>query len=214
MLKSAVRDTLLGVMIAIFALAALVAALVVAARLPTGDRADVTQRAAPPFATDDEVQPDVESQRYPPLAVPELLPQSDHQLKPDEPVIGVQVNGTYRAYAVSAFSAIESHVVNDLVDSRPVTVSFCPRTECVRVFTGPVGTRLSLAVGGWLNRAGAEQMLLRVDRRLFRQTTGESVSGGQPLPYAALDYEMTTWGEWRQKHPDTQLYSGGAVASY
>ena len=174
---------------------------------------EVVQRATPPFATDDE-QPDIEPVRKPPMAVPEVLENSDPRIGPDDQIIGVNVNGTFRAYAVSAFSDIGLHVVNDLIGDRPVTVSFCPRTGCARVYTGPVGKRLSVAVGGWLNRAGSEQMLLRVNRTLFQQTNGESVSGGEGLPYRALDFELTTWREWQQKHPTTELYSGGARVSY
>jgi hypothetical protein len=158
--------------------------------------------------------PHVQLVQAPLMAVPDELPAVDDRITPTVRVIGVLVNGKPRAYALDAFAEVSCHVVNDVLAGHPLVVTHCPRTECTRVFTAPAGQRLRLGVGGWLNKPGGEQMILREGQEFFTHSTGESLSGRQPLKYQSLEFELTTWGNWRAKHPDSDYYDGGAELTY
>jgi len=152
---------------------------------------------------------------FPPVAAPSRLLAFDPSVQPDDPIIGVTVGGSHRAYAVRAFDAIPSHVVNDLLGGHPVTVTRCANTECVRVYTEPTThRRLRVAVGGWFGRDGAEELILKIGSNRYHQKGDEPVGNAPPFPYTTLEYELTTWGEWQREHPDTDLYAGGAVATH
>lgn len=111
---------------------------------------------------------------------------------------------------------MERHVVNDLLGRLPVTVTYCDRTDCVAVFTGPGGgLPLAVAVGGWAGHYDEGGLLLRVGAALYRQDTGApwGDDSGAPFPYARAECERTTWGHWREEHPDTDVYVGEPALS-
>jgi Protein of unknown function (DUF3179) len=126
-------------------------------------------------------------------------------------VIGLSVGPLHRAYVLDALAPVERHVVNDLLGRVPVTVTYCDRTGCVGVFTGPGGDRpLEVAVAGWSGHYDEGGMVLRVGTACYRQDTGAPLAddSGPPFPYARGEYERTTWGHWREEHPDTDVYAG------
>jgi hypothetical protein len=141
---------------------------------------------------------------------PPAVPAASADLKEDVEVVGVSAGGRHRAFLISTLGTVRSHVVNDLLAGQPVTVTYCSRTECIRVFTGPTGEPLDVAVGGWDNREGRQGLILRIGSKLYRQDTlGRAEDGpAAPFPYPDADYERTTWGRWREAHPDTDVYVG------
>ena len=126
-------------------------------------------------------------------------------------VIGVEVRGRFRAYAISAFTKIDEHVVNDVLGGRPVTVTYCNRTDCARVYTDPNGDRpLAVAVGGWVGESGSGSdgvLLLRIESNYYLQDTGETLEGWGHFPYPEVEFERSTWGR-RQAHPNTDVVAG------
>jgi hypothetical protein len=127
-------------------------------------------------------------------------------------VIGVTAGNRHRAYAIAALWNIDDHVVNDVVGGVPVTVAYCNRTECTKVFTSPSGNQpLEVAVGGFVGTPGSSldgAMLLRLGSSYYLQDTGEQLSGWSSFPYPEAEFERTTWGKWRKAHPDTDVVSG------
>ena len=185
---------------------------VVAIRLsPRGEESSSSESSAvlPPSTFD----PLLREKRFLPVAVQDEVPLDDPRVSPDDQVVGVSVGGKHRAYALKAFAAVGRHVVNDLFGSGPVTVSHCPRTQCTRVFFNPKGReRLQVAVGGFYGSEGKEALLLRVGMQRYHQETGNGVKSGSPFPYQLTDYKLTTWREWRRRHPDSDIYAGPPVA--
>src|SRR5260370_16166588 len=55
-----------------------------------------------------------------------------------------------------------------------------------------------------------KKMLLQIGPDRYWQDTdlpfGDTTA--DKLPYAGIKFERTTWGEWRTKHPDTDIYVG------
>ena len=154
----------------------------------------------------------VEILRVQPIQRPHVVEAETAWLPDNAIVLGVRVGNRYRAYALIAFSKIDEHVVNDLVGGVPVTVTYCNRTDCPRVFTDARGSQpLAVAVGGWVGEPGSGPdgvMLLRVDSSYYFQDTGESLDGWGRLPYSEIEFERTTWKTWRLAHPDTDVYTG------
>lgn len=147
-----------------------------------------------------------------PVRKPLVSPGDLTWLPEKAPVIGVSAGNRHRAYAISAFRNIDDHVVNDVIGGVPVTVTYCNRTGCTKVYTSPSGNQpLEVAVGGWVGPPGSGSdgvMLLRVGSNYYLQDTGEQLSGWTPFPYPEIEFERTTWGKWRKAHPDTDVVTG------
>jgi hypothetical protein len=143
------------------------------------------------------------------------IPVADHAL-----VIGVRVGTAERAYLIQAMevdlsiplnpttgspvtagwdaSDLSRHVINDVLEDTPVTVTYCDRTRCARVLTEPGQTGpLEVGVGGW-----NDGMRLLIDGDRMDQQS-------EDVPLEDVPFEVTTWKQWRERHPDTDIYVGG-----
>ncbi len=132
-------------------------------------------------------------------------------LQDGERVFGVSLKGEQRAYPLRILSWHE--MVNDVVGGEPVTLSFC--TLCgsgVLFSTRRQDTEpFTFGTSGLLYRSNK----LMVDRQtgtLWSNLTGEPVVGpllGQsardPEPLPVLPLTVTTWKEWRARHPRTTV---------
>lgn len=150
---------------------------------------------------------------YPSVRRPPAVPAASAPLTDDLEVIGVSVGGRQRAYLLEALVPKSGHVVNDVVGECPVTVTFCPLADRVKVYRGEASAGpLDLAVGGLcvLNNRGC--MLIKHGDVRYRHDTGAAVGADvtAPFPYQGLDYVRTTWGKWRAAHPDTDVFVGGS----
>lgn len=127
----------------------------------------------------------------------------------DEPVIGVTAGGRHRAYLVRALSlGAKSHIVNDVVGGVPISVTYCDIYTCTRLFTAAASAGpLDLSQGG-LKSGG---MVLKSGGHPYRQDSGAPLDEeAPPFPYDSYQGDETTWGSWRQEHPDTDVYVGDA----
>src|SRR5262249_14946893 len=144
----------------------------------------------------------------------------------DDEVLGVVVEGTARAYSVRALSNAEQfHVVNDVLHDVPVSVTFCDKTSCAKVFTSPSPRKpLAIGVGGFAHG----QMMLIVDGQRYYQEslkpfpmwdspsahlsmtsemgTGKRKAGA--FPYQSLPFTRTKWKTWKEAYPTTDVYVG------
>jgi hypothetical protein len=147
-----------------------------------------------------------------PIRMPPAVGAAGAWLPDDAPIIGVSAGGRHRAYALNAFLSIDLHVANDLLGGVPVTVAYCDRTDCARVYIDPDGHQsLDVAVGGWAGQPGPDpdgDMLIRVGSDYYYQDTGRPLDGWGDFPYAEAEFERVTWGTWRRSHPDTDLVTG------
>lgn len=133
-------------------------------------------------------------------------------LVPDDRVIGLELGGVARAYPLRVLNWHE--VVNDTVGGRPVAVTFGPLADACAVFDRRVdGQILELGFSGLLH----DSCLLMYDRRpdgeevgasLWSQVQARAVTGPAAATSSVLDVlpcAVTTWGEWRARHPDTTV---------
>lgn len=124
----------------------------------------------------------------------------------DDLVLAVAHQGVVRAYPT--FILDHHEIVNDLIAGTPVAVTWCPLCGSGVAFERVIdGTAVEFGVSGVLN----ESDLVMYDRRsnsLWQQITARAFIGPcrgrtlTPFPVA-----MTTWGEWKAEHPNTEVLS-------
>ncbi|MBI3864263.1 MAG: DUF3179 domain-containing protein [Planctomycetia bacterium] len=132
---------------------------------------------------------------------PPLEPAADTDLQPVEEVIGISVGDVHRAYWCFAMSSYDTKVINDLVGGIPVTVTFCDRTRCARAFTTKNRNEpLNVSLGGWSGKA----LIVQIDGRMYDQDAKD-------IPLEDVAVEKTTWGEWKERHPDGEIFTGRVV---
>lgn len=112
-------------------------------------------------------------------------------------VIGVTVADHHRAYSCVSMSNPLAHVINDLIRGVPVTVTYCDRTLTARVLTAndcnePLNVNFHGIIG--------DQMKIEIDGRVVDQTARD-------LPLADIEFTQTTWGQWKESHPTSDVYS-------
>lgn len=114
----------------------------------------------------------------------------------DERIVGVIVDGAARAYSLKAMSGMRSHVINEVYGETPLSVTYCDRTDCVRVLTtDSPGQTIPLATGGFAEG----QMLLKLGPDMYAQNSKE-------IPLADYEFEVATWQDWISRYPDSTVF--------
>lgn len=145
---------------------------------------------------------------FPGVETPPARPAGRAALGDDEPVIGVEVGGKARGYHQRSLSGTTRHIINDLLGGKAVTVTYCDLDDCARAFSGgDRATPLDVAQAGLLDG----RMLVRVGDVAYFQSSAQVAEHGPdspapPFPYAPLLVTRTTWGDWKARHPDTDVY--------
>lgn len=129
--------------------------------------------------------------------------EADYLTNSDE-VVGVVVNGVARAYPARILGYHE--VVNDRIGETPVAVTFNPLCASAMAYKAQINKQpLAFGTSGLVYNSNS----LYYDKQtesLWSQITGEAVSG--PAAGAKMELLPTayvSWGEWKEKHPDTQV---------
>ncbi len=143
----------------------------------------------------------------PAIDAPRFVPAHEAGfLKPADRVLGVARGGIARAYPIAILNWHE--VVNDHFDGEPVAVTFCPLCGTGMAFGARVAGRdLAFGVSGLLYNSD----VLLYDRQtesLWSQIMAEAVAG--PMQGTKLDFlptAHTTWAEWRERHPHSEVLS-------
>ena len=135
----------------------------------------------------------------PGIRQPAMHLAADVDLPDETQVIGISSAGASRAYTVHALSSMSTHVINDLLEGVPVSVTYCDQTRCARVLSTERGDEpIDLWTGGFANG----QLTVMFESRMYLQTS-------QELPFHDHPFTLTTWKEWRESHPETLVYTGG-----
>lgn len=127
-------------------------------------------------------------------------------LSPDEPVIALATESGARAYPVQILMWHE--IVNDVVDSRPVSVTYCPLCNTALAFDRRVDDLvLDFGVSGLLFNSD----LVMYDRQtesLWPQIEGEAVAGvltGTVLE--RIPVQMISWQAFADQYPQGWVLS-------
>ena len=139
---------------------------------------------------------------------PPLVAAADvgRRLNDDELVFGAVDDGEARAWPRRYLSWHE--MLNDEVGGRPVTLSYCTLCGSAVLFDAAAQKgRRTFGTSGLLYRSNK----LMVDREsftLWSNLTGEPVVGRLArgdLRLPLLPLVTTTWGSWRERHPQTTV---------
>jgi hypothetical protein len=145
----------------------------------------------------------------PPLRSPEMIRASEASyLGGDDIVFGLEVNGDARAYPKRILAWHE--LFTDEVGGVPVAGVYCTLCGTTILFETELdGVRHELGTSGFLYRSN-KLMYDRATQSLWSTNWGRPVVG----PLAQEDSRLkrrsvvtTTWGEWRRRHPTTQVLS-------
>ncbi len=135
-----------------------------------------------------------------------ISPDQDQLLEPDSLVVGIELNGISRAYPIAILNWHE--LVNDVVGSQSIVVTYCPLCGTALVFDATMAeSKLQFGVSGLLYNSD----LLLYDRNtqsLWSQITGEAING--PMKGAKLKQlpaVLTSWQRWHTEHPASQILS-------
>lgn len=127
-------------------------------------------------------------------------------LDAEDLVLAVNHKGVRRAYPTRILNYHE--IVNDTIAGDPIAITWCPLCGSGVAFRRELdGKPVEFGVSGLLHNSD----LILYDRSshsLWQQVTASAFAGkwrGQSL--VTLPLTMTTWGEWRAQHPQTQVLS-------
>lgn len=128
------------------------------------------------------------------------------QMTESEKVMGLEINGEYRAYPVNILSVHE--IVNDRAGEMPFMVTWCPLSYTCAVYARTLlDSQLHFGVSGNILRNG----LVMYDEETssqWSQFTGEAISGslaGSRLN--RLPAVLTTWDAWYREFPESIVLS-------
>jgi hypothetical protein len=134
------------------------------------------------------------------------ISEADVWLKPIEPVISIEVNGQARAYPLQILMWHE--IINDTLNSEPLTVTFCPLCNTAIAFRRTVnGQVLDFGTTGRLRFSN----LIMYDRQTetwWQQATGDAIVGellGTQLEYYPAT--IVSWESFKTKYADGDVLS-------
>lgn len=134
--------------------------------------------------------------------------QAARWLNPQEPVIAVEINGVARAYPIQIL--IWHEIVNDELNGKHISVTFCPLCNASLVFDRNVdGEILDFGTTGRLRYSD----LIMYDRQTeswWQQLTGEGLVGeyaGQRLK--TINSYIVSFQEFRKAYPNSLVLSRG-----
>ena len=138
----------------------------------------------------------------PSLTNPDVAPSEESLMGNSERVLGLVVGGEARAYGMGILWWHE--VINDTLGGLPVLVSYCPLTGSGIAFDPRIdGEARNFGVSGLL----FENNLIMFDRTkesLWNQMLlGSQCGPDRGTSLTRLPIVETTWGIWKQMHPNT-----------
>ncbi|ABI57842.1 DUF3179 domain-containing protein [Alkalilimnicola ehrlichii MLHE-1] len=126
--------------------------------------------------------------------------EADARLDDGDRVVGLYHDGEARAYPQSIL--VWHEIVNDTVAGENIAVTYCPLTGTA---LGYLRGETTLGVSGRLVNSNLI-MFDRASDSLWPQILSAGIGGpheGQGLEEVRVVW--TTWGRWRERHPDTRV---------
>ena len=143
------------------------------------------------------------------FTVPETMfpvPDRNDQLETKDVVLGVQLNGSYKAYSSALLQ--EHRVVNDAVGGEEIVVLGSAGSHGARAYYRN-GRLFQLLPGDGGSSSGIPPVIASPDGERWRVTEEFLVNtGDESDKLARIPTHMSFWFGWFQFHPDTELYTG------
>ena len=145
----------------------------------------------------------------PPLVSPKMLDANQATYLADTDVVfGLMINGESRAYPKRILAWHE--FFTDDFGEQSIAGVYCTLCGTVIIYdTEFRGMKHELGTSGFLYRSN-KLMYDQATQSLWSTFLGQPVIGplvDQNIELSTLPVETTTWGEWRKRHPNTQVLS-------
>jgi hypothetical protein len=144
----------------------------------------------------------------PALTNPKAIPAARANFLEDgETVFGIELGGRSRAYPQRILDWHE--MANDIVGGEPFALSYCTLCGSAIAYATRTseGNVLMLGSSGLLYRSN-KLMYDETTLSLWSNLTGEPVAGplvGKGIRLAALPLTVTSWREWKERNPETDV---------
>ena len=127
-------------------------------------------------------------------------------LEDSDKILGFNVNGDIRAYPLQIM--VWHEIVNDIVGSIPVAVTYCPLCFTNQVFDRTVNdTVLEFGTSGKLYNNNLV-MYDRSSKSLWSQALGEGILGKYAgVKLERIPFDIAYWKEWKQLYPNSKVLS-------
>jgi hypothetical protein len=137
-------------------------------------------------------------EKRPGIRQPKASPASQVWLADQTEVLGVMAAHKCRAYELGTFASSDTRLINDLIGDVPVTVAYCMKPKRQRAFTSDQrGSPLEV----WVVSDGRQdRVMCRIGDNAYTMNLGNP-----SLPLKELPVTRTTWKNWKQDHPDTDV---------
>jgi hypothetical protein len=137
-------------------------------------------------------------ERRPGIRQPKASPADQVRLADQTEVLGVTAAGKCRAYELGTFASSNTRLINDLIGDVPVTVAYCMKPKRQRAFTSD---QRGLPLEVWVVSDGREdRVVCKIGEIAYTMNLGNP-----SLPLKELPVTRTTWKNWKQDHPDTDV---------
>ena len=145
----------------------------------------------------------------PPLRNPKMIAAAEAKYLRDSAIVfGVAVNGDVRAYPKQVLAWHE--LFTDEIGGIPLAGVYCTLCGTVILYkTEDRGIHHQLGTSGFLYRSN-KLMYDKATQSLWSTLEGKPVIGplvGKGITLEYLSVVTTTWGEWKKRHPNTQVLS-------
>lgn len=145
----------------------------------------------------------------PPLRYPKLLAaQEATYLSDNDVVFGIFINGEAKAYPKRIFGWHELFIDN--IGGLDIAGVYCTLCGTVIAYGSEhKGIKHQLGTSGFLYRSN-KLMYDEATQSLWSTIEGKPVIGplvGQDIVLETYSVTTTTWGKWKQRHPDTRVLS-------
>jgi hypothetical protein len=143
----------------------------------------------------------------PALIDPEFVPAKEAVwLNDNDRILGIEIHGDSKAYPLNIMNWHE--IVNDRIRKKPVLITYCPLCYSGMAFDAMItGERHLFGVSGLLYNNDVLLYDYKTES-LWSQIKSSAISGkfaGRSLQ--AIPLINTTWKNWREKYPDSQVLS-------
>lgn len=143
----------------------------------------------------------------PALNYPQFLKANEASfLNDSDLIIGLTSGNESKAYPIGILNWHE--IVNDSLNNKTIVITYCPLCGSGIVFNSLInGKTLTFGVSGLLYNSDVLLYDTQTES-LWSQMMFKSINGkqsGRKLKIIASD--LTTWGQWRQKHPSSLVLS-------
>jgi len=190
----------------------LIALLVFAVSLPyakisSSPKITGTGRQQPIVPTNEIVAGGPPPEGIPSIDSPKFLnsSQANYLTETDE-VVGIYYNGVAKAYPLQIL--VWHEIVNDMIGSTPVAVTYCPLCFSTLAFIRQIdGVTVTFGTSGKLYNNNLV-MYDRLTKSYWSQMWGEAIAGNLTgYMLTKLPIDVMLWAEWKSLYPNTLVLS-------